>query len=243
MLVALVIMVLALVSASLVFSLAIVVALLLGLIVSGISGKALLRSFVPMLLLVVLTAAFHLVFSGGDSTIVFTMFGWNIRATALAAAAFYSLRVILFVAAAFLITLTCSPSALAEALVMILQPLRRFRVPVNDIGLIIFIAIRFLPILYDEFVAIRNAQIMRGVDFGGSLVTRIRKTSYLLIPVFVAAVGRADDLALAIEARGYDSYAARTAYSRARFGFREWLFSLAAIALVTGVFLVTQNHG
>lgn len=242
MLTALVVMVLALVSDSITFSLSVIVAMLVGLIVSGVTGRILLRSFAPMILLVGLTAIFHVIFSGRDSHVVFTVLGWPVRSAALTAAAFYSLRVVLFVAAAFLITLTSSPSELAEALVKILQPLRRFRVPVNDIGLIIFIAIRFLPILYDEFVAIRNAQMMRGVDFGGSLVMRIRKTSYLLIPVFVAAIGRADDLALAIEARGYDSYAPRSFYSRARFGMREVIFSVVSIGLVIGLYLVTQSH-
>jgi len=237
------IMVLALMSNAIIFYVVLIGALAVGLGLSGVSASAMLRSFVPVLLLVVLTAAFHLIFSGRDSQVLFTLFGWSVRSAAVSAAAFYSLRVVLFVAAAFLITFTSSPSELAEALVRILRPLRGLRVPVNDIGLIIFIAIRFLPILYDEFVTIRNAQIMRGVDFGGSFVVRIRKTSYLLIPVFVAAVGRADDLALAIEARGYDSHARRTIYSQARFGAREITFAALSIGLMMVLFLVTRHHG
>ncbi|PWB75459.1 hypothetical protein C3F09_02375 [candidate division GN15 bacterium] len=236
------VMIFALISNSIIFYVVMITALIAGLVRSGVSTGALGRSFTPVVLLVVLTAAFHLIFSGRNSEILFTVFGWNVRSAAVSAAAFYSLRVVLFVAAAFLITFTCSPSELAEALVKILSPLRRLKVPVNDLGLIIFIAIRFLPILYDEFVTIRNAQVMRGVDFGGAWVSRIRKSSYLLIPVFVAAVGRADELALAIEARGYDSHAARTIYSKARFGARETTFALTSVALMLALFLVTWRH-
>ena len=243
MLAVLAVMVLALVSNAVIFYVVLIAALLIGLGLSGVSGSRILRSFTPILLLVVLTAAFHLIFSGRDSEVLFTVFGWQIRSAAVNAAAFYSLRVVLFVASAFLITFTSSPSELAEALVRVLRPLRRFHVPVNDIGLIVFIAIRFLPILYDEFVTIRYAQIMRGVDFGGGFITRIRKSSYLLIPVFVAAVGRADDLALAIEARGYDSRAPRSIYSEAKFGVREASFSAVTVGFMILLFMVTQHHG
>jgi energy-coupling factor transport system permease protein len=236
------VMVLALLSNAIVFYVVLIGALVAGLLMSGVSGSILLRSSTPSLLLVVLTAVFHLIFSGRESDIQFAIWGWKIRSAAVSAAAFYSLRVVLFVAAAFLITFTSSPSELAEALTRAVRPLRRLRVPVNDLGLIIFIAIRFLPILYDEFMTIRNAQVMRGVDFGGSFLVRIRKTSYLLIPVFVAAVGRADDLALAIEARGYDSYAERTIYSQARFGAREIVFVLIAVGLMVTLFLATRHH-
>lgn len=236
-------MVLALVSNAILFYILLIAALVSGLRMSGVSGSRIVKSFTPIIFLVVLTALFHLIFSGRDSEVLVTIFGWNIRSAAVNAAAFYSLRVVLFAASAFLITFTCSPSELAEALVRILRPLRRFRLPVNDIGLIVFIAIRFLPILYDEFVTIRNAQVMRGVDFGGSFVTRIRKSSYLLIPVFVAAVGRADELALAIEARGYDSRTERSIYSEAKFGVKEMLFAVVSIGCMILLFIVTQHNG
>lgn len=237
------VMVLALMSNAIVFYVVLIAALVVGLGMSGVAGSRILKSFTPILMLVLLTAAFHLIFSGRDSEVLFTVYGWKVRSAAVNAAAFYSLRVILFVASAFLITFTSSPSEMAEALVRVLQPLRRLRVPVNDIGLIVFIAIRFLPILYDEFVTIRNAQIMRGVDFGGSFIVRIRRSSYLLIPVFVAAVGRADDLALAIEARGYDSKARRSIYSEAKFGMRETIFAAVSVGGMVLLFVVTQHNG
>ena len=87
---------------------------------------------------------------------------------------FYSLRLVLFVSIVFLITLTSSPSELADSLARIMNPLKKIKVPVDDIALILFIAIRFIPVLYEEFKTIKNAQILRGASFGGSLYNRIR---------------------------------------------------------------------
>ena len=112
--------------------------------------------------------------------------------------------------------------------------------PVDDLGLILFIALRFIPILYQEFTAIKQAQMIRGVSFTGSLVDRIRKTTSILIPVFVAAINRADDLALAMEARGYRSGCPRTFYTRAMFGKREWIFMLTSGLMVSLLFSLTR---
>lgn len=238
----LVAMVLALLTLSMVFYVVLILALVVGLKLSGIEFRSMGKSFAPILLLVLLTTAFHLIFSGRSSPVIAEPLGIPIRSAAVSMAAFYSLRLILFVVVACMITFTCSPSELAEALTRILGPLQRLRVPVNDLGLIVFIAIRFIPILYDEFVTIRNAQVMRGVDFTGSFVARIRKTGYLLIPVFVAAISRADDLALAIEARGYDSYAKRSSYSQARIGAKEIVFMATTMVLMCGLFFATVPH-
>jgi len=235
-------MIFALVTTSMLFYLIAIVALVFGLKLSRIGFGTMARTFVPILLLILLTAIFHLVFSGRGTLVIAEPLGLPIRIGALTAAAFYSLRIMLFMVVAYLITFTCSPSELAEAIVKLAAPLRRLKVPVNDLGLIIFIAIRFIPILYDEFQIIRNAQIMRGADFSGSLITRIRRTSYLLIPVFVAAISRADDLAIAIEARGYDSHAKRTMYSHARIGARETVFMVASAAFVYALFLATESY-
>lgn len=233
------VLVLALLTNSIAFYLAILAALLLGLLFSGVGVDALVRSLTPVVILVAITFLYHLIFTERDSRAVTSIFGWAITEGGLRAGGFYSLRLLLFVSMAFLVTLTNSPTELAEALAKMLGPLRRFKVPVNDVVMIIFIALRFIPILYDEFVAIRNAQIMRGVDFTGSFFSRVKKTVYLLIPVFVAAVSRADDLALALEARGYKSRAERTFYSHARLGLAEYSFMAAATVGIVALYVVT----
>jgi energy-coupling factor transport system permease protein len=237
----LLVLVLALMTLSMLFYALILAILIVSLLAAGIGAKALLRNFQPMILLVVITSLYHLVFSGHGTEVQFTVLGWGVRSGAVQSAMFYSLRLILFISVAFLITLTNSPSDLAEAFTNLLRPLRYFKVPVNDLGLIVFTAIRFIPILYEEFLAIRSAQTIRGVDFSGPFVTRLKRTTYLLIPVFVAAIGRADELALAIEARGYDSRRERTVYTHAKLDRTAWMFMALVSIGIVALFLVTRQ--
>jgi len=234
------VLVLALLTDAVLFYATIMLALIAALLASGIKATNLARNFRPILILVVITSLYHLIFSGRDSSVLFDLWGWRITAQAVQLAAFYSMRLILFVSIAFLITLTNSPSELAEAFGLLLRPLAKLGLPVNELSMILFIAIRFIPILYQEFTAVRHAQMIRGVDFGGSLVKRIKKTTFIIIPVFVAAIQRADEIAQAMQARGYRSDTARTCYSHSRFGGREWLFSLGSSLLVVLVFVVTK---
>lgn len=234
------VLVLALLTSSYIFYLVILAALFISLFWARITLKTVYRNFKPLLVIVLITFLYHIVFSGRGTGVVFSVFSFNITLEALSRAGYFSLRLVIFITVAYLITLTSSPSELAEALIKILKPLRKIGVPVYDLGLILFIAIRFIPILYEEFTAIKNAQIIRGVNFSGSIFKRIKKTVYVLIPVFVAAIGRADDLALAIEARGYDSLGERTFYTRTTFAGREWLFLLSGTIFIFTLFFVTR---
>jgi energy-coupling factor transport system permease protein len=221
------------------FYVTVILTLLAGLLLSGITVEQIARNLKPLILLVLITFLYHLIFSGKGSPAITSLFGWQIREEAVKQGTFFSLRLLLFVSMAFLVTLTSSPSQLAEAAAKLLRPLGRLRVPVNDLALILFIAMRFIPILYEEFLMIRNAQIIRGVDFNGSIFTRARKTLYLLIPVFVAAVNRADDLALALQARGYERAKERSFYSHAKLAIAEIGFMVVTTLGLAALFLVT----
>lgn len=235
------VLVLSLLTESFSFHLTVFGAILAGLVSTRVGARLILRAMQPLVLLVLVTVVYHLAFSGGESTIVFELAGIRIRELALEKAAFYSLRLGVFVSVAYLVTLTNSPSDLADAFTKLALPLRHLRVPVYDLALILFIAIRFIPILFEEFVAIRNAQVVRGVSFEGSWGQRIRRSSSLLIPVFVAAIQRADDLAEALEVRGYGRSEERTFYSRTRFGSTEIGFSVMACAALIVLFRVTSR--
>ncbi len=232
------VLVLSLLTSSFLFNIACLAALLVSLLLSGIGTPTIIRNFKPILLLVGITALYHLIFSGKNSPVLVDLYLFNLTEGGLRMAGFFSLRLILFVSIAFLMTLTNSPSELADAFVKLGKPLERLRVPVADLGLILFIAIRFIPILYEEFTAIKNAQIMRGVSFTGPFLNRIRKTSAITVPVFVAAIQRADELAMAIEARGYRAGNRRTFYSRSKFERQEWLFTLGVSAGLVGIFIL-----
>ncbi|MFZ5980001.1 MAG: energy-coupling factor transporter transmembrane component T family protein [Candidatus Zixiibacteriota bacterium] len=233
------VLVLALLTHSFIFYLIVLTALIVSLLASGVAVRALLLNFKPLVLIVLITFLYHLIFSGRDTQVLVDILGFKLTVGAVTLAAFFSLRLIIFISIAYLITLTSSPSEMAEALVKLSLPLQKIKISINDIGLILFIAIRFIPILYEEFTAIKNAQIIRGVSFSGSLIERLKKTTYILVPVFVSAVGRADDLALAIEARGYDGGRKRTFYSHASLGGREWLFMFFTMVGLLALFRVT----
>lgn len=235
-----VVLILGLLTESFAFYVVILAALVAALTMSGVGTGQLVRNFKPILLLVGVTAAYHLAFSGGDSDVWLEAGPVRIREAAVVQAAFYSLRLVLFVSIAFLVTLTTAPSELADALAQLLSPLGKLRIPVQDLALILFMAMRFIPVLYEEFQTIKNAQMIRGVRFSGSVVNRIRKTVSIIIPVFVAALQRADELALAIEARGYRGGVKRTVYTRLGFGMQEWVFAGAASAGVVILWAVTR---
>ena len=233
-------LVLALLADSMLFYVAADVVLIVSLLSSGVGAGTLARNFRPIVMLVTITAIYHIVFSGGDSEVVWQWQGIVVREQAVNHAAFFSLRLVLFVSIAFLMTLTSSPSELAEAFGSLISPLRYLKVPVADLGLIVFMAIRFVPVLYEEFVTIRNAQTIRGVRFTGSLINRVKKTTAIIIPVFVSAVQRADDLALALMARGYRGDVRRTVYATSRFGSREVGFCIGSSLALVALFLLTR---
>lgn len=234
------VLILALLTHSFVFYLVVLSTLVLALMYSGVGSATLIKNFKPILILVLITVFYHILFSARETRVLVEFLGFKITTGAVTMAGYYSLRLILFVAVAFLITLTSSPSELADAFTKVLKPLEKIHVPVDDLALILFMAIRFIPVLYEEFVTIRNAQIIRGVRFSGSLLNRLKKTVYIIIPVFVAAIQRADELALAIQARGYPGGGQRTFYSRSRFGRKEWLFVSATSMLVVVTYYLTK---
>jgi energy-coupling factor transport system permease protein len=216
----------------------IIAGLFLLLIMSDISLATLGRNMKPFIILIAITALYHLIFSARDSETIFRLWGLRLTAGGVRMALSFSLRMLVFVGLAFFISLTTSPSDIADTLVNWLKPLRKLGVPVNDIGLIIFIAMRFIPVLTEELDTIKKAQIMRGVDFSGSLKQRARKLSALLIPVFQSAIRRADDLALAIESRGYVSGAERSSLKLYRFQSKDRAFVAIALTAAATLFAI-----
>ena len=234
------VLILGLMTSSYSFYFIILGSLIFGLLTSGVTLKRLLNNYKPVLMLVVITALYHLIFSGKGTEVLYTLYGFNLTTGALDKAAFFSLRLVLFISIAFLITFTSSPSELADAFTKLLSPLSRIKIPVQDLGLILFMAIRFIPVLYDEFNTIKNAQIIRGVKFSGSFFNKVRKTSCIIIPVFVAALQRADELSMAIEARGYNGDSPRSMYSELKVGFKEWSFMLLTSVGLLFLYWITK---
>jgi energy-coupling factor transport system permease protein len=205
---------------------------------SKIAISTVWRNIRPFIYLVLITALYHLIFSARDTATVVNIWGFRLTAGGINMAISFSLRVLVFVGIAFFISLTTMPADMADVIVSWLRPFRRLGIPANDIGLIIFIAMRFIPVLAEELHTIKMAQTIRGVNFAGSLKHRARALSFLLIPIFQSSVRRADDLAIAIESRGYISGAPRSSIKIYRYGIIDILYLALSIALITILFIL-----
>ena len=126
-----------------------------------------------------------------------------------------------------LLTLSTPPLSLSDAIEYLLRPLKAIRFPAHEVSLMLSIALRFVPTLMDETEKIMNAQRARGVDFGeGNLMDKMRAIVPLLIPLFVSSFNRAEELAIAMEARGYQGGEGRTKYR-----VLQWRWPIPSVSL------------
>jgi energy-coupling factor transport system permease protein len=138
------------------------------------------------------------------------------------------------------LTLTTTPVALAEGMVLLLRPLRRFGLPSDEFGLMTLVSLRFIPLLIQEAEQLIKAQISRGADFTtGSIPSRIRGISTLLVPMVQGALRRAENLSAALEARGYGVTGKATMLHEGRLRIWDWLVLLAVPSLTVAVFVLT----
>ncbi|WP_143527544.1 energy-coupling factor transporter transmembrane component T family protein [Rubrobacter xylanophilus] len=187
----------------------------------------------PVLFIVALTALFQVLFSREGPL----LFGWGpleVHQGGVRMGVFLALRIALLVSSAALVTATTSPVALADALEDLLSPLRRLRFPVHEMAMMMTIALRFIPTLDEEAQKIMRAQAARGADFSeGGAAGRLRAVLPVLVPLVVGAFRRADELAEAMESRGYRGGEGRTRYRELRFGPRDGA-ALAVVVIVLG---------
>ena len=165
-----------------------------------------------MFFLIAFTTLFQLFFiSGGD--VLFEMGFFKITSHGIEQAGIIFCRFVLIIFFSTLLTLTTMPLSLATAVESLLGPLKRFKVPVHEIGLMLSMSLRFVPTLMDDTIRIMNAQKARGVDFGeGNIIQKVKAMIPILIPLFATSLKRADSLATAMEARGYQGGNGRSQY-------------------------------
>lgn len=205
------------------------------LLVSGVPARYALSSLRPMRWLIAFMFLINLFFTQGDR-VLFSW--WIVRVTAegLRQAVFISLRLILLVAGTSLLTLTTSPIALTDGLERLLKPLKRIRFPAHELAMMMTIALRFIPTLLEETERIRKAQMARGADFEtGGLLARARAMVPLLVPLFVSAFRRADELAMAMESRCYHGGEGRTRMHELHYARRDLLAALLIALLLAAV--------
>ena len=197
------------------------------------------KSLKWFLWLFLITFAIHVLEVSIGSVFPFLSFG--VRAAGIMNGAIYTLRLGLLIVTASLLTLTTSPIELTDSLERLFSPLKRLRVPVHELALMMTLSLRFIPILIREAERIKNAQLSRGASLEGNLLQRIRNLVPMLLPLFISAIRRADDLAVAMEARCYAGGEGRTCFHRFAFGVGDVGLLLFSGAWFFGILVV--NYG
>ncbi len=176
-------------------------------VLSRIRPATMFRGVKPMLFIIVLTALLNLFYTGGTPVRP----GWIITWEGISRAAQMVLRIVLLISGTFLLTYTTSPIALTDGLELLFKPLKALHLPVHEMTMMMSMALRFIPTLISETDKIMSAQKARGADFEtGGLVSRAKALLPILVPLFVSAFRRADELAVAMESRCYHGGEGRT---------------------------------
>ncbi len=185
---------------------------LFAIMLSKISLKFFIKGVKPLIWLILFTVILQILFSQGGE-VYFKWWIFTISEFGVQNGAYIFIRFVLIIFMSTLLTLTTPPLSLADAIEYLLRPLKVIKFPAHEISLMLSIALRFVPTLMDETEKIMNAQRARGVDFGeGNLMQKMKAIVPLLIPLFVSSFNRAEDLAIAMEARGYQGGDGRTKY-------------------------------
>ncbi len=188
-----------------------------------------------MIWLILFTVVLQVLFTGG-STIYFDWGPIIVSQEGLINGVFIFCRFVLIIFMSTLLTLTTMPLSLTDAIEYLLRPLKVIKVPVYEIALMLSIALRFVPTLMDETEKIMNAQRARGVDFGeGNIFQQMKAIVPILIPLFVSSFNRAEELATAMEARGYKGGEGRTKYRKLDWVSRDTVAMLAYALLTVGL--------
>ena len=203
----------------------------LGIILSRIPVKFVLKSIKAIWFILAFTFVLNVFFMKGD-TVLWHWWKISITVEGIINAVKISVRLILLMVSTSLMTLTTSPMEITAAIESLLKPLAKIGVPVHELALMMSIALRFIPTLIEETDKIMKAQTARGASFDtGGLLAKAKGLVPILVPLFVSAFKRADELALAMESRCYNGGAHRTKYKIMKLGLID-LFTAAAAALL-----------
>ncbi len=218
-------------------------ALFLGLVIklSHVPFRFMVRGMKAILFLLVITLVFNLFLTPGEVLVSF----WKLKITkeGVRMAVTMALRLSFLIIGSSIMTLTTTPNNLTDGMEKMLGPLKIFKVPVHEVAMMMSIALRFIPILMEETDKIMKAQIARGADFeSGGLIKRAKALVPLLVPLFISAFRRANDLAMAMEARCYRGGEGRTKMKPLIYKKRDYLAYLVivgylALKIVPGIYL------
>ena len=208
-------------------------------IISGIKLIMILKSVKPILPLMIFTAVLNLLFIRGEEP----LFSWwviSIYPEGIRTSAFMLLRILALIVGMSLLTYTTSPISLTDAIERLLNPLKKVRFPVHELSMMMTIALRFIPTLVEETDKIMSAQKARGAELdSGNLFKKAKSLVPILIPLFVSAFKRANELATAMECRCYHGGEGRTRMKIMKTAPRDYIAAVIMILLLVGV--ITMN--
>ena len=200
--------------------------------VSHISARNIFKGLKPMIFIIALTGVLNIFYTGGTPILP----GWIITWEGIARAIQMVLRIVLLITGTFLLTYTTSPIALTDGLELLLNPLKKLRFPVHEMTIMMSMALRFIPTLIEETDKIMSAQKARGADFEtGSLMDRAKALLPVLVPLFVSAFRRADELAVAMESRCYHGGEGRTRMKQLILQGRDYIALALGVLLLAGI--------
>ncbi len=205
--------------------------------ISRIPFVYVIKGLKPIVLFIVITGFFNLFLTSGE--VVWQWGGIKITHEGIRFAVFMVLRLTFLVLGTSLLTLTTSPISLTDGMENLLRPFAKFGVPTHEISMMMSIALRFIPTLMEETDKIMKAQAARGADFeSGNLVQRAKAMVPILVPLFISAFRRADELAMAMECRCYRGGAERTSLNELKYGVCDICAAGTVLLLLAAVILL-----
>ena len=213
--------------------------LLLSIKISDIPLKSIVHGMKPLVMILVFTGVLNIFFTAGEGEPLVDFWIITIYTEGLVRAFFMVIRILLLITCTFLLTYTTSPIALTDGLESLLSPLKRLRLPVHELSMMMCIALRFIPTLIEETDKIMSAQKARGADFeSGKLMERVKALIPILVPLFISAFRRADELATAMECRCYQGGEGRTKMKLLRYTLWDfYAFGIGAVLVVAVILL------
>ena len=209
--------------------------LLLCIKISTIPGKSFIRGMKPLMMILIFTGVLNLFFTT-DGTVLVDFWFVTITTAGLQRAIFMVVRILLLICGTFLLTYTTSPISLTDGLEALMNPLKKIKVPVHELSMMMCIALRFIPTLIEETDKIMSAQKARGADFeSGTLMEKAKAMIPILVPLFISAFRRADELATAMECRCYQGGEGRTKMKLLRYSRLDFRAFLVAAALLAAI--------
>ena len=206
--------------------------------VSQVPLKAIVRGMKPLVFILVFTGLLNLFFTGGETVLV-PLGRFSITLEGAQRAAFMIVRILLLISGTFLLTYTTSPISLTDGLESLLGPLKKIRLPVHELAMMMCIALRFIPTLIEETDKIMSAQKARGADLeSGNLFQRVKALVPILVPLFLSAFRRADELATAMECRCYHGGEGRTKMKLLRYKRADYFAFLIGIFIIAAVLIL-----